>query len=435
MITGSFRCLSQKKAEILSGVAISREMRRKLLLETQGLTRKPCLAVVLVGDRLDSLRYIRHKQRAAIECGIEVRVLPLPESVTQTQLHDELVKINNEAAVDGVILQLPLPPHLRARTALFHIHPGKDVDGLHPLNAGNLFLQDQSPLLEEDARHLGTGSSSLELTEGRRHRSHERKFFVPCTALAIRTLLFSYLNRSQDLVHAARPRSASEAAAVGHSCDTQPRRHHHSQHHPDYRSLHVVIVNRSMVVGIPTAALLQKVGGFMVTLCSRSNAIEDLQPLMRQADVLITAYGKAQVFDASFIKEGAVVIDAAINEVAKDHRSRCSLVGDVDIASASTVASAISQTPGGVGPLTVSHLMQNVVKAYQLRHANQLYYNNIYTEFLKMCSTHQQLRDPALPHANDAASSQHAVLNRCGGTHCDSGNEDEGEAANESYDV
>jgi 5,10-methylene-tetrahydrofolate dehydrogenase/methenyl tetrahydrofolate cyclohydrolase len=521
----SFTGTRLRQAELLSGVALSKEIRKRIHAVTPQLSRAPCLAVVLVGDRADSARYVNHKKRAAVECGIEMRVVHLPGTIRQAELHRALAAVNGDVAVDGVILQLPLPPHLRARPALFHIHPGKDVDGLHPLNAGNLFLQDQSPLINAltrskltEAADCVAAASSADTTtvpdrlahgltdevmllatySGRysalRRRTHESKFFVPCTALAIRSILFSYLSRSEslaDLMAAVHEESeltkpsASSSSSMAGIGDTVSGTHRTAttQTRPQ-RDLHAVIVNKSMVVGVPTAALLQRAGGFVVTLCSRSNSIEAVRCLARQADVLITAYGQANLFDASCVKEGAIIIDAAINELPQCSASATSksdvsitdnsnmdcaaettaataaegkkrvLCGDVDVASVCTVAAAVTKTPGGVGPLTVSHLMMNVLKAYRLRHANHLYYNNIYTEFLKMYGTYDKVRDYAPSVALVVASPvaampvDAAILSKsnhpastspdadeddgCGGG---SENVDDDDADNESYEV
>ncbi|KPI85725.1 methylenetetrahydrofolate dehydrogenase-like protein [Leptomonas seymouri] len=444
-----------RQAELLSSGALSTEMRRRIHAVTPHLSRAPCLAVVLVGSRTDSMRYVNQKRRAAAECGIEMRVMNLPDTIRQIELHKALAAVNGDVSVDGVVLQLPLPPHLLARPALFHIHPGKDVDGLHPLNAGNLFLQDQSPLIDVLARntHVGADASPISaappagmtasdrlaysLTDevmllstrnggynALRRRTHENKFFVPCTASAIRSILFSYLGRTDSQSHLlsavheddlARPYSppslSTSNQTASRNADASSEQYEKLKAAPRrQRDLHAVIVNKSMVVGVPTAALLQRAGGFVVTCCSRSNSIEAVRCLAKQADVLITAYGQPKVFDASCVKEGAVIIDAAINELpqtsttAKGRSDKAvavtvpkkrTLCGDVDVASVSSVAAAVTITPGGVGPLTVSHLMMNVLKAYRLRHANHLYYNNIYTEFLKMYGTYDKVRNYA----------------------------------------
>lgn len=396
-----------RSAAILSGVALSREIRRRAAMDAQMLSRPPRLVVVVVGDRPDSHRYVRHKAAAAAECGFDFRLIHLPESVSQNHLHKELVAVNSDNSVDGVLLQLPLPPHLRARAAVFHIHPGKDVDGLHPLNAGNLFLRDSSPLADAFVEPVGPASSTSTSAytaaaaaveqgphAGRKlskfvsmvdeslvvathegsfssiaRRSHERKFFIPCTALAVRSLLVSYLSKTESFFRRS-------------STPSNPK------------DLHAVIVNTSMVVGVPIAALLQKERGFTVTMCNRGTPLDAIKRLTQTADVLVTAYGKANVFDRDFVKEGAIVIDVAINEAPEDRVGRTpngtqakppiKLYGDVDFTSVKEVARAITPVPGGVGPLTVAHLMQNVLKAAQLRQDTRLYYNNVYASFVKM---------------------------------------------------
>lgn len=391
-------------ARILSGVNLSKEIKTRVRMDVALLKRPPCLAAVLVGDRSDSLRYIKHKRIAAEQCGIDFELLALPKSVSQRRLHKVLADINNNDGVDGVMLQLPLPPHLRARPALFHIHPGKDVDGLHPLNAGNLFLRDQQRVMDQLNSPPPAGGAAHPVKGGRHKeervvlemegensygvvnvRSHESKFFVPCAALAIRSLLFSYLyqNRAQ---YVDPPSSSTEGFGPS-----------------SRRALNVAIVNKSMVVGVPTAALLLKEAGFIVTLCSRSDSLGEIQKVTRNADVLITAYGEPNVFTADYVKPGAIVIDAGINDVPDPNDAPANatasseassktgkrLFGDIDVESVSKVAAAITPVPGGVGPVTVAHLMQNVLKAYRTRHDNSLYLNSIYSSFLKMYGTQE----------------------------------------------
>ncbi|TPP45377.1 Tetrahydrofolate dehydrogenase/cyclohydrolase, NAD(P)-binding domain family protein [Leishmania donovani] len=430
-----------RSAELLSGVPISKELRQRIRTSTSVLRRPPCLVVVLVGDRADAIRYVNHKRRAAAECGIEVHLVHLSATIQQVELHRTLASVNDDVEVDAVLLQLPLPPHLRTRPALLHIHPGKDVDGLHPLNAGSLCLQDQRSRLHTLVAASSAASASLvdqqaqgmieemllpAATSGgdsaMRHRFHERNIFVPCTALAIRTVLFSYLGRTENFAHLLPAAHSNDMSAVeGPSTLPSPSlsatagivspsspegkqfpRSSASTQAPPRRDLHAVIVNNSRVVGVPTAALLQRAGSFAVTLCSRSNSLDTIRHVAQQADVLITAYGVANVFDRSFVREGAIVIDAAVNELPEmtcqkeaaaetgGSARKKGICGDVDINSVSAVAAAITKTPDGVGPLTASHLMFNVLKAYQLRHDNERRYNNIYTEFLKMYGTHEK---------------------------------------------
>lgn len=134
----------------------------------------------------------------------------------------------------------------------------------------------------------------------------------------------------------------------------------------DLSGKHAVVVGRSNIVGKPMAALLLKAHCSVTTLHSRS---QDAAALAAQADILIAAVGQPEMIDASWIKPGAVVIDVGINRVTRANGSR-RLVGDVDAASVSTVAAALTPVPGGVGPMTIACLMQNTLQATRLQTAS-----------------------------------------------------------------
>ena len=116
-----------------------------------------------------------------------------------------------------------------------------------------------------------------------------------------------------------------------------------------------VIVGRSNIVGKPQAMLLLQANGTVTVCHSRT---KDLREVCRRADILIAAIGKPEFFDASYIKEGAVVIDVGINR-----RADGTLCGDVNFADVAPHASAITPVPGGVGPMTIAMLMQNTLTA------------------------------------------------------------------------
>ncbi|MFH1280805.1 MAG: bifunctional methylenetetrahydrofolate dehydrogenase/methenyltetrahydrofolate cyclohydrolase FolD [Candidatus Beckwithbacteria bacterium] len=116
-----------------------------------------------------------------------------------------------------------------------------------------------------------------------------------------------------------------------------------------------VIVGRSNFVGKPVAQLLL-LENATVTICHTRT--QDLEKECQQADILVVAVGKSEMIKASFVKEGAVVIDAGIN------RTENGLVGDVDFESVKEKVKAITPVPGGVGPMTIAMLMENVFKAY-----------------------------------------------------------------------
>ncbi len=116
-----------------------------------------------------------------------------------------------------------------------------------------------------------------------------------------------------------------------------------------------VVVGRSNIVGKPQAMLLLHKNA-TVTICHSKT--KDLKEVCKRADVLVAAVGRAKMIDASYIKEGAVVIDVGIN---RDENGK--LCGDVDFDSACTVAGAITPVPGGVGPMTIATLMKNAITA------------------------------------------------------------------------
>ena len=135
----------------------------------------------------------------------------------------------------------------------------------------------------------------------------------------------------------------------------------------DLSGLHAVVIGRSNIVGKPMATLLLQADCSVSVVHSRS---VDAPTLCRMADIVVAAVGRPHLIDASWLKPGAVVIDVGINRIAGESGPR--LVGDVDYASARTVASAITPVPGGVGPMTIAYLLKNTLIASQLQRAVQL---------------------------------------------------------------
>lgn len=130
----------------------------------------------------------------------------------------------------------------------------------------------------------------------------------------------------------------------------------------DLSGMHAVVIGRSNIVGKPMATLLLQAHCSVSVVHSRS---VDAPALCRLADIVVAAVGRPQLIDASWLKPGAVVIDVGINRINTETGTR--LVGDVDYASARTVASAITPVPGGVGPMTIAYLLKNTLVASQLQ--------------------------------------------------------------------
>lgn len=280
----------------IDGRRRAQKIKQDIRAEVSELEHAPVLAVIMVGDDPASLVYTRIKRKACREVGIEFRFIHLA-SAGRHLLVQQIDRLNKDQHIDGILLQLPLPSPLSAEDLMVLIDPDKDVDGLHPCNAGRLV----------------TARATEELDN----------LFLPCTAKAVIRLL-------RDQVELA----GREAVVVG----------------------------RSNLVGKPAALLLQLYGA-TVTICH--SRTRDLMRHTRQADVLVVAAGQPGLIDRPAVKEGAIVIDVGINKVGNK------LVGDVDYASVRDKAGAITPVPGGVGPMTVACLLENVVQAYYQRRSQK----------------------------------------------------------------
>jgi methylenetetrahydrofolate dehydrogenase (NADP+)/methenyltetrahydrofolate cyclohydrolase len=133
----------------------------------------------------------------------------------------------------------------------------------------------------------------------------------------------------------------------------------------DLSGLNAVVVGRSNIVGKPMASLLLQANATVTVCHSRT---KDLPDVVRHADIVVAAVGRANMVTGEWIKPGAVVIDVGINriEVTEDGETKSKLTGDVDYDSACEVAKAVTPVPGGVGPMTITMLMANTLRAARL---------------------------------------------------------------------
>ena len=136
-------------AKIIDGKAIAAEVKAQVRAGVDALIargeRRPGLAVVMVGDNPASQVYVRNKRRACEDCGIESRAIDLPQSTSETELLGRIDDLNADPSIDGILVQLPLPEHVRQSAVVERIDPRKDVDGFHPYNVGR--LAERNPLI------------------------------------------------------------------------------------------------------------------------------------------------------------------------------------------------------------------------------------------------------------------------------------------------
>jgi methylenetetrahydrofolate dehydrogenase (NADP+)/methenyltetrahydrofolate cyclohydrolase len=288
-------------AAIIDGKAFAAGLRARVAAAVPAFAeatgRAPGLAVVLVGDDPASQVYVRSKDRATEAAGMAGFAHRLPAETGQAELIALVERLNADDAVDGILVQLPLPPRIDEAAVIGAIDPAKDVDGFHVENAGR----------------LATGLPGL----------------VPCTPLGCLMLLKDRLG--------------------------------------DLAGLEAVVIGRSNIVGKPMARLLL---GENCTVAIAHSRTRDLPAVVRRADIVVAAVGRAEMVKGDWLKPGAAVIDVGINRVdagggAEEGKTR--LVGDVDFASASAVAGAITPVPGGVGPMTIAVLLRNTLVAAYAR--------------------------------------------------------------------
>lgn len=130
---------------LLNGFELAKQCRAELAERVKVMPRAPKLAVILVGDNPASAIYVRNKEKAAAEVGVESLVYRL-DSATQEELTALIEQLNADETVDGILVQMPLPAPLNEREILQTINPAKDVDGFHPLNLGKLLIGEPAPV-------------------------------------------------------------------------------------------------------------------------------------------------------------------------------------------------------------------------------------------------------------------------------------------------
>lgn len=133
--------------KLLNGKKLSLKILENLKSNIISLKNKPGLGLIIVGNRKDSMTYVKMKKKACEKVGINSIIVELPENIKQEDLILEVNKMNNNKMIDGILVQLPLPKHIDENKVLLMIKVEKDVDGFHPVNIGNLVLNKNNPTI------------------------------------------------------------------------------------------------------------------------------------------------------------------------------------------------------------------------------------------------------------------------------------------------
>jgi methylenetetrahydrofolate dehydrogenase (NADP+)/methenyltetrahydrofolate cyclohydrolase len=273
-------------ARVIDGNALAARVRGEIAARAAALGARgvqPGLAVILIGHDPASAVYVRNKVAACEKAGIRSLKLEYPADVAPAVVMAKLAELNADAAVHGILVQLPLPPQFDEGAVLEAISVAKDVDGFHAENVGRL--------------------------------SQGQEAFLPCTPHGVMKMF--------------------EAEGVALS------------------GAEAVVIGRSNIVGKPMAMLLTNAGATVTVCHSRTR---DLAFHTRRADIVVAAVGKPRFVSADMVQPGATVIDVGINRLPDGK-----LCGDVDFAAVSEVAGLITPVPGGVGPMTITMLLENTV--------------------------------------------------------------------------
>jgi methylenetetrahydrofolate dehydrogenase (NADP+)/methenyltetrahydrofolate cyclohydrolase len=305
-------------ATILDGNRIANEIRAEVAADVRTLSAagvRPGLAVILVGNNPASEIYVRGKVKSSEEVGIYSEKLTPAENITTDELLELVLELNQREEIDGILVQLPLPPQVDSKRILMAVNPAKDVDGFHPVNVG--FLSTQRPGL------------------------------VPCTPAGI----IEILKRSKIRI------AGQEAVVVGRSDIVG-------------KPVAMLLINGNATVTVCHSKTRDLPGvcrraDILVAAIGRAGMItrDFVKPAATVIDV-----GMNKVTDPAEFQR----LFAGSAKREESFRARGStLVGDVH-PEVADVAGAITPVPGGVGPLTIAMLMSNTVKAAKLRRGSRV---------------------------------------------------------------
>lgn len=270
---------------IIDGRALAEQVKDKIALEVFEAVKKgeahPSLAIVLVGSRPDSKLYVKLKEREAKRLGIDTHLYELDETASEAEIVETIKFLNNDEAVDSVLVQLPLPDQIDTDKVMSVLDPKKDADGFlenHPDNVMSPVLASVKMMLDD------TKISAEKLVAGTLYNSE-------VFGNALKGLLRDY--------------------------------------------------------------------GFKEVIGTTARDAKEVEEITEKSDVLVTAVGVPLFIKGNMIKDDVVIIDIGIAKIGDK------VCGDVDPDSVKDKASYISPVPGGVGPLTIAFLFQNVLSIYK----------------------------------------------------------------------
>jgi methylenetetrahydrofolate dehydrogenase (NADP+) / methenyltetrahydrofolate cyclohydrolase len=291
-------------AKVIDGNRLAEELRAEVEAALGKLGRqsvRPGLATVLAGDDYAAAAYERRVRRLAEEIGCRYTSESLGPYVEQAEALAVVGKLNADPRVSGILILRPLPEQVSEADVYRTLHPLKDVEAVHPENAGLLALGQPR--------------------------------FVPSTPASVFYMLDRYVKES-----------GRDPATF-------------------YNGLDLVLVGRSNNVGKPALWLGLARGATVVSCHHFTSQAGRLEEHTSAADILVVAAGVPGLVTGEMVKAGVIAVDVGINPVEDEETGKVRLVGDLDFESVAAKAEAISPVPGGVGPITDVWLLRNTVEA------------------------------------------------------------------------
>ncbi|KAK2160793.1 hypothetical protein LSH36_127g16047 [Paralvinella palmiformis] len=283
---------------------MAKEIKNEIRAEVEQMVaagrRAPHLTAVMVGDDPASNTYVRNKMRAAEYTKITSETLRLPTDISQDELISNISRLNKDDSVDGILIQLPIPPHISERAVCNAVAPEKDVDGFHVINVGRFCV--------------------------------DMKAMIPATPVGV----IEMIKRTGVETF------GKNAVVCGRSKNVGM---------PIAMLLHADGIGETEACDATT------------TICHRYTPPEQLRDFVKSADILVVATGIPKLITADMVKEGVAVFDVGITRIRDEKTGKFKLVGDVDFEGVSEKASYITPVPGGVGPMTVAMVIRNTLLA------------------------------------------------------------------------
>lgn len=332
--------------KILNGNKLSELISSQLLCEVEKIQsmnsfiKKPSLLVFQIGNRPDSNLYVENKLKLCHKLNFQSSIIRFPDNITKQEIIENIEKANNDININGIILQLPFPEHLKNHKLdiLSKVSVYKDIDGLNPWNSGLIM----STKHEDDSKKINFMSNAV---------IQEQEFcLAPPTSLGVVELIRLGLGFNNELLSYKENYLEKLNEIIGY-------------YDEDFclSGKNAVVLGRSIVAGRPISTQLGLLNA-TVTVCHSKTG--NIEKYIKDAEIIVSAVGKENLITKNMINDKCTIIDVGIN-VSKDFNDTKLVMGDVDFCEVTPKCKFISPVPNGVGRMTVVMLLNNLVKAWK----------------------------------------------------------------------